>query len=92
MAYEGGGLCYKRKNLVLGNCVRDPKWDLFIKAGTKGKTCFYVMCHLYRVTHQVVTNLPLTSKQKFRFGLACHGLAKPRRNFSFDVNGRFVIT
>ena len=24
----------------------------------------------YRVTHQVVTNLPLTSKQKFHFGLA----------------------
>ena len=31
----------------------------------------------YRVTHQVVTNLPLTSKQKFRFGLAWPGLARP---------------
>ena len=28
------------------------------------------MVIVYRVTHQVVTNLPLTSKQKFRFGLA----------------------
>ena len=27
----------------------------------------------YRVTHQVVTNLPLTSKQKFPFGLVCPG-------------------
>ena len=38
VAYEGGGLCYKKKNLVLSDCVRDPKWDLFIKAGTKGNT------------------------------------------------------
>ena len=29
---------------------------------------------LYRVTHQVVQNLPLTWKQKFRFGLACPGI------------------
>ena len=39
----------------------------------------------YRVTHQVVTNLLLTSKQKFRFGLVC-------QNFCFDVNGRFATT
>ena len=30
---------------------------------------------IYRLTHQVVTNLPLSSKQKFRFGLACPGLS-----------------
>ena len=33
-------------------------------------------CIVYRVTHQVEPNLPLTSKQKFRF----------------DVNGRFGST
>ena len=36
-------------------------------------------CHnnrLYRVTHHVGQNLPLTSKQKFRFGLARPGKAK----------------
>ena len=35
---------------------------------------------LYRVTHQVVTNLPWTSKQKFRFGLDRPG-----------QNGTFVL-
>ena len=47
---------------------------------------------LYRVTHQVVTNLLLTSKQKFRFGLPCPGLARPKRNFCFEVNGSFIAT
>ena len=35
----------------------------------------------YRVTHQVVTNLPLTSQQKFRFGLACPDQAKTELMF-----------
>ena len=39
----------------------------------------------YKVTHHVVRNLPLTSKQKFRFGLARQGQARPKRNFCFDV-------
>ena len=43
----------------------------------------------YRVTHLLVQNLPLTSKVKFRFGLACPGLARPNRNFTFEVNVRF---
>ena len=42
------------------------------------------------VTHQVVANLLLISKYKFRFGPAF--LAWPKRNFCFDVNGRFVTT
>ena len=47
-------------------------------------------CHLmYRVTHHVVQNLPLTSKHKFRFGLARPGQARQKRNFCFEVNGRF---
>ena len=36
-----------------------------------------------------VQNLPLTSKLKFRFGLACLGLSRPIRNFCFEVNRRF---
>ena len=41
----------------------------------------------YRVTHQVEPNLPLTSKQKFRFGLA-----RQKQNLCYDVNGRFGST
>ena len=47
---------------------------------------------LYRVTNQVVQNLQLTSKQKFRFGLTWPGLDRPKRNFCFEVNGRFCTT
>ena len=35
----------------------------------------------YRVTHQVDSNLPLTSNQKFRFGLSKPGQTRPKRNF-----------
>ena len=44
---------------------------------------------MYRVTHLVDSNLPLTSKQKFCFGLTRSGQARPIRNFCFDVNWRF---
>ena len=37
---------------------------------------FYYWYTNYRVTHQVVANLPLTSKQKFHFGLSWPGQAK----------------
>ena len=50
------------------------------------------MILFYRVTHQVVTNLLLTSKEKLSFGLTCPGLARPNWNFCFDDKGRFVIT
>ena len=43
---------------------------------------------MYRVTHLVDSNLPLTSKQKFCFGLARSGQARPKRNFCFEVKGR----
>ena len=43
---------------------------------------------MYRVTHQVVQNLPLTSKKKFSFGLARPGQARPKQNFTFEVNRR----
>ena len=43
----------------------------------------------YRVTIPLVQNLPLTSKQKFRFGLAMPGQIRPKRNSSFEDNGRF---
>ena len=41
------------------------------------------------MTILLVQNLPLTSKEKFRFGLASPGMTRPKRNFSFEVNGRF---
>ena len=46
----------------------------------------------YRVTIQLVANLPLTSKQKFHFGLARPGQSRPKRNFSFEVNRRFATS
>ena len=44
---------------------------------------------IYRVTQHVVRNLPLTLKQKFPFGLARPGQARPKRNLCFEVNGMF---
>ena len=44
---------------------------------------------IYRVTITLVQNLLLTSKQMFRFGLARAGQVRPKRNFWFEVNGRF---
>ena len=51
----------------------------------------------YRVTHLLESNLLLTTKQKFSFGLARSGQARsgqarPIRNLCFDVNGRFEST
>ena len=42
-----------------------------------------MMCKVeyYRVTHLLVQNLPLTSKVKFCFGLACPSLAKAELYF-----------
>ena len=37
-------------------------------------------------------NLLLTSKQMFRIGLACPDLARPKWNYCFDVNRKFVST
>ena len=37
----------------------------------------------YRVTHQVVASLPLTSKQQFHFGMPWPGLAKSKQNFCY---------
>ena len=46
----------------------------------------------YRVTHQIEPNLPLTSQQKFCFGLSRPGQARPKCYFCFDVNRRFGST
>ena len=53
---------------------------------------FYGPKLMYRVTIQLVANLPLTSKQKFCFGLAWPGLARPKRNLCSEVNGRFATS
>ena len=50
------------------------------------------MNNMYRVTHHIVQNLPLTSKHKFCFGLAMPGHARPKRNICFEINGRFWTT
>ena len=55
----------------------------------KVKNIIYLV---YRVNIQLVANLPLTSEQKFRFGLAWPGLARPKRNFCSEVNGRFATS
>ena len=67
--------------LLLLNFLPGPEWVL------PSKIYRLFPGSPYRVTHQVVTNLPLTSKHKF-----CIGLARPKRNFCSDVNGRFVTT
>ena len=55
------------------------------KVTARSDQCCMLKCSservLYRVTHHVVQNLPLTSKPKFLFGLA-----RPKQNFCFDVN------
>ena len=48
--------------------------------------------YIYRVTIQVGPNLPLTTRQKFRFGLTRPGWARLKRNFCLEVNGRFGPT
>ena len=52
--------------------------------------CRVDLIDLYRVTIQLVANLPLTSEQKFRFGLVRPGQARPKGNFCFEVNRRFA--
>ena len=52
-------------------------------------TLTHVWGHKYRVTQHVGSNLPLTSIQKFRLGLARPGQGWPKWNFCFDVNGKF---
>ena len=50
---------------------------------------------MYRVTHQAVANLPLTSKQQFRFGLARPGQARTvqaKTELCFEVSRRFATT
>ena len=46
----------------------------------------------YRVTNQVVQNLPLPSKHKFHFGMARPEQARLKRNFRLEVNRRFCTT
>ena len=48
----------------------------FARATSENHAIYSMYSCLYRVTIQLVTNLPLTSKQKFRFGLARSGQAK----------------
>ena len=53
------------------------------KKSRKRRRIIDQMQRLYRVTIPLVQNHPLTSEQKFCFGLAKSGQARPKRNFSF---------
>ena len=55
-------------------------------------SAYISLIFMYRVTIQLVTNLPLTSKQKFHFGLARPLHARLKQNLCFEVNGRFVTS
>ena len=72
--------------LLLLNFLPGPEWVL------PSKIYRLFPGSPYRVTHQVVTNLPLTSKHKFRFGLVRSGQANHKQNFCSEVNGRFITT
>ena len=74
-------MCRKKRN----------KFDWFLLCCTPDFGPRWSINWLYRVTIQLVQNL-LTSKTKLRFGLACPGLAMPKRNFCFDVNWRFCTS
>ena len=63
-----------------------------VRSSVKFRHLFKNVGRLYRATQHVGSNLPLTPKQKFRFGLACPDLARPKQNFCFDVNGRFEVS
>ena len=66
--------------------------SLFDSTTLNGDSGSHCRAEIDRVTHQVESNLPLTSKQKFRFGLSWSGQARPKQNFCFDVNGKFGST
>ena len=73
-----------------------PRYSLQLHAAAKlfekGWRYNMVIRNVYRVTIPLVKNLQLTSRQKFRFGLACPGLARPKRNFCLEVNWRFCTS
>ena len=75
--------------------VREVTWILYyysVLNADKNQKNIADIIYMYRVTHHVGSNLPLTSKHKFRFGQVCPDLARPKRNFCSDVKGRFEPT
>ena len=51
---EAVGLCYKRRNLQLSNCVNDANWNLFIKAeGISHNSLLMLLnCHKFVMKRQ----------------------------------------
>ena len=88
-AYQNSNL-----NLRLSTMCIERLPDSFVEADNVNTlfTNFLNAKGIYRVTHHVDSNLPLTSKQKFHFGLACLDLARPKQNFCSDDKGRFEST
>ena len=74
-AYQNSNL-----NLRLSTMCIERLPDSFVEADNVNTlfTNFLNAKGIYRVTHHVDSNLPLTSKQKFRYGLACPDLARSK--------------
>jgi len=67
---QGSGICYKRKNIVLVRCVRDPMWDLHLKQGSGGNPSTTQRPTTQRPT---TTKKPVTnSKWKKQAGVDCY--------------------
>ena len=51
---EAVGLCYKRRNLQLSNCVNDANWNLLIKAGGISHNSLFRLlnCHKFVMKRQ----------------------------------------
>ena len=58
-------------------------WDIRAYLFVLGLVFLLIYYKRYRVTIQLVQNLPLTSKPKFSFGLARPVQSRPKRNFCF---------
>ena len=56
---QGAGICYKRKNIVLVRCVKDPMWDLHLKKGSEGKT--YMSSMINKGTKNDLIRKPLNN-------------------------------
>ena len=49
---QGSGICYKRRNIVIGNCVKDPVWDLHKKPGSGGRlflSLVFLLINTFRI-------------------------------------------
>ena len=74
---------------VVARLVPDGEIQHLVICRLKFSSLGFILKWIYRMTRLLVQNCPLTSKVKFRFGLARPGQGRPKWNFTFEVNGRF---